>query len=234
MTPQGDPVFHTTRWTDVLQARQESGTALEELCQRYWYPVYAFIRRRGQSTCEAEDLTQEFFARLLAKRWLDAAEKDRGKFRTFLMMAVKRFLANEWDRSRRLKRGGDAPTLSLDMVDAERRFVAEVDNSGDEYLLYDRGWALTLLAQTLRRLEAEIGRERFEILRSSLTASRGEFDLSRAGLALGLSEGAIRVAVHRFRKRYRDVMRDEVAQTLSDPTDIEGEVRHLIDILAQG
>ena len=232
--PAGDPAFYTTRWTVVLQAQDEAGTALEELCQRYWYPLYAFVRRRGHSAADAEDLTQEFFARLLSKRWLEAADQERGKFRTFLMMAMKRFLANEWDRSRRLKRGGDTAILSLDTLGAEQRFANEPAAPEDELLLYDRGWALTLLERTLARLAREQEAEKFAVLKPALTADRGAFDCAAAAGELGLSEGATRVAVHRLRKRYRELFREEISQTVAHPGEIEEEIRHLVEILAKG
>lgn len=236
MTNSADPVFHTTRWTMVLRARapEDSEAALEELCRRYWYPLYAFVRRSGRGPDDAQDLTQEFFARLLEKGWLDAADRERGKFRTFLMMAMKRFLANEWDRSRRIKRGGGVAPISLDAEDAERRYATEPHTPSDEGHVYDRRWALTLLDRTLTRLEKEEPPDRFAILKSSLTAGRGEFDCAAVAGALGIAEGAARVAVHRFRKRYREIFREEIAETVADSSDVDEEVRYLVEILAKG
>lgn len=230
--------FQTTRWSLVLSAgAQPQSEALETLCRRYWYPLYAFIRRSGRHEQDAQDLTQEFFARLLEKRWLQEANPHRGKFRTFLLMALKRFLANEWDRTQRLKRGGGSVVVPLDAAEAESRYQHEALQTLDDHLLFDRRWALTLLEQTLQRLEsewAESGRAaEFEVLKDSLAMERGQFDCQRASAALTTNEGAVRVAVHRLRKRYRELFRDEIAQTIADPADVADEVRHLVDVLAQ-
>ncbi|MEM7144515.1 MAG: sigma-70 family RNA polymerase sigma factor [Verrucomicrobiota bacterium] len=229
-----DPAFHTTRWTVVLEARGQEEEALEDLCRRYWYPLYVFVRRRGHGAADAEDLTQEFFARLLEKKWLDAVDRDRGKFRSFLMMAMKRFLANEWDRSQSLKRGGGATHFSLDMDGAEERYAEEPGEPADEALVYDRRWALTLLDRSLRKLEDEEEGERFAVLKQCLTAERGGFDCAGAGSILGMSEGAVRVAVHRLRKRFREIFRAEIAETVADAGDLDGEMRYLAEILAKG
>ena len=219
----------------VLNARDDATDALEELCQRYWFPLYAFARRRGHSAADAEDLTQEFFSRLLSKQWLDAVDRQRGKFRTFLLMAMKRFLANEWQHAQRLKRGGGAVPLSLDTEDAEARYARESPHdTADASRIYDRQWALTLLRRTLQRLETEQSPEKFTALQTCLTAARGEFDCARAAATLGIQEGAARVAVHRLRKRYREIFREEIAQTIADPSDLEDEVRYLIGVLALG
>lgn len=233
MNIANDPLFRTTRWTVVLQAQGEPSTlALDELCQRYWYPLYAFVRRQGHNATEAQDLTQEFFARLLEKQWLDAAKRERGKFRTFLIIAMKRFLANEWKQSQRLKRGGGTPILSLDELEAEERFSHEPCTEEDASLLYDRGWALTLLDRSLQQVEQEQDPEKFEILKPCLIAAKGEFDCTKAAQKLGMSEGTTRVAVHRLRKRYREIFRQEIAQTVAKPEDIDDEVRHLIKVIS--
>jgi RNA polymerase sigma-70 factor (ECF subfamily) len=233
---QASPRFETTRWSLVLRAGQ--GTeALETLCARYWYPLYAFVRRAGHAEHDAQDLTQAFFARLLEKRWLQDADPQRGRFRTFLLTALKRFLANEWDRERTLKRGGAAAVVAFDALEAETKFQREQPSLLDDHLQFDRRWALTLLEQTLRRLEAEwrdAGRAaEFESLRGCLTSERGSFDGRQAAAALNLNEGALRVAVHRLRKRFREIFREEIAQTLADAADLDAEVRHLVDVLAR-
>ena len=230
-----DPSFHTTQWTVVLRAQaQESQLALDQLCQRYWYPLYAFVRRQGHDAEEAKDLTQEFFAQFLEKHWLKSVEQERGKFRTFLMMAMKRFLSNQRNYQRCLKRGGSQPPLSLDAIEAEQRFAAEPTSHDDPSLLYDRGWALTLIKQCLAQLEKEQDSEKFPILRPALVAGTSDFDCAQAAKDLGMSEGATRVAVHRLRKRYREIFQYEITQTLSDPQDFEQEVNHLIQILSKG
>ena len=235
MNHPNDPTFRTTQWTVVLQAQaQESQLALDQLCQRYWYPLYAFVRRKGHGAEEAKDLTQEFFAQFLEKHWLKSVNQERGKFRTFLMMAMKRFLANQRNHQRRLKRGGNKPPLSLDAIEAEERFAAEALLHEDPSLLYDRGWALTLIKQCLAQLEKEQEPQKFQVLRSALVAGTADFDCAQAAETLGMSEGATRVAVHRLRKRYREIFRYEIAQTLSDPADFDKEINHLIEILSKG
>jgi RNA polymerase sigma factor (sigma-70 family) len=233
---QASPRFETTRWSLVLRAG-DGAEALEALCRRYWYPLYAFVRRAGHGEHDAQDLTQAFFARLLEKRWLEDADPNRGRFRTFLLTALKRFLANEWDRERALKRGGAVAVISIDALEAETRFQREQPALSDDHLQFDRRWALTLLEETLRRLEAEWGAAgrmaEFLALRGSLTSERGSFDGREAGAALNLNEGAVRVAVHRLRKRFREIFREEIAQTLADPAELDAELRHLVDVLAR-
>ena len=232
--------FHTTRWTVVVAAGQrhtpESDAALEELCRTYWFPLYAYVRRRGHTKEDAEDLTQAFFARFLGRNYLDRLSAERGRFRAFLLAALKHFLANEWDKSQRQKRGGDATHLSLDWQNADLQFQAAVapEPSPDEG--FDREWAVALLAKVIERLGAECaaaGRARqFEELKVFLTAEKGAVPYTPAANALGIDEGAVRVAVHRLRKRYRELLRDEIAQTLSDPSQVDEEMRALLVAVA--
>jgi RNA polymerase sigma factor (sigma-70 family) len=245
-TPTGtdaprQPVFATTHWSLVLSARDphspQSAEALEKLCRAYWYPLYAYARRVGQSKENAEDLTQAFFARLLEKHYLDAAEPERGRFRSFLLIALKRFMANEWDRARAQKRGGGLTQLSLDTELAERKFSAETtagEMSPDR--LYERRWALTLLEQTMARLRAEFadaGRiAEFEKLKTFLTADKREIPYATVAAELEMGEGALRVAVHRLRKRYRELFREEIAHTLAAGEDVDTELRHLLTVLS--
>jgi len=236
------PVFATTHWSLVLSARDaqspQSAAALEKLCRVYWYPLYAYVRHTGQSKENAEDLTQAFFARLLEKGYLEAAQRERGRFRSFLLLALKRFLANEWDRGRAQKRGGDQPHLPLDTELAERKFQAETaagEMSPDR--LYERRWALALLEQTLARLRAESAAAgktaEFEKLKSFLTADKSAIGYATAAGALGVSAGAARVAVHRLRKRYRELFREEIAHTLAAGESVEEELRHLLAVLSE-
>jgi DNA-directed RNA polymerase specialized sigma24 family protein len=234
-------LFATTRWSVVLAARddesEEATTALETLCRAYWPPLYAFARRRGHSPHDAEDLTQGFFARLLEKEWLDAARQERGRFRQFLLMAFKRFMANEWDAARRLKRGGAQFSIPLDAKLAERLYVEECDPSAAADELYEKRWVLALLDRvlaTLRREFSAAGREAaYEYLKPHLTSARGE--IAYAGLAaeLGSTEGAARVAVHRMRRRYREIFREEIAATVAADADVADELAHLLDVLAR-
>ncbi len=216
----------------------QAAVALEELCRTYWYPLYAYVRRHGHSREDAEDLTQGFFARLLEKNYLEGLSSDKGKFRAFLLVALKRFLANEWDRANRQKRGGGAPTLSLDWQDADLRyqFIPADHLSPDK--LYDRAWALTVLERVIIRLRDENGAEGksrlYEKLKPFLMLGKSDIPYAQAAAALEMSEGAVRVAVHRLRRRYRELLREEIAQTLSDPSQAEAELQALLSALSEG
>jgi RNA polymerase sigma-70 factor (ECF subfamily) len=235
-------VFATTRWTVVLAAGHRGGpqatVALEELCRTYWYPLYAYVRRHGHSREDAEDLTQGFFARLLEKNYLEGISSDKGKFRAFLLVALKRFLANEWDRANRQKRGGGAATLSLDWQDADLRYqIIPADNLSPDKL-YDRAWALTVLERVIIRLRDESGAEGksrlYEKLKPFLMLGKSDIPYTQAAATLEMSEGAVRVAVHRLRRRYRELLREEITQTLSDPSQAEAEIQALVSALAEG
>jgi RNA polymerase sigma factor (sigma-70 family) len=224
----------------VLSARKndspQSAAALETLCRTYWYPLYAYVRRQGHIPPDAQDLTQEFFARLLEKDYLKAAAQEKGRFRTFLIVALKRFLANEWDRVRAQKRGGGQPLLSLDTELAEQRYRIESVEGSTAERLFERRWALTLLDRTMKQLREEFAAAgkvgEFDVLKACLTAERGEISYAEVAAALGLSEGAARVTVHRLRKRFREVFRAEIAHTVASPEEIEEEVRYLMSVLA--
>lgn len=235
------PAFVTTHWSVVLSARDgespQSAAALEKLCRIYWYPLYAYIRRSGQSKENAEDLTQAFFARLLEKKSLDAAQQERGRFRSFLLVALKRFLANEWERAHAQKRGGFQTHMSLDTEMAEHKFQSEI--AGAEIppdRAFERRWALTLLEQTMSRLRSEFKRAgkttEFERLKIFLTADKKEIPYATVAAELGMNESALRVAVHRLRKRYRELFREEIAHTLAEGESVDEELRHLMSVLA--
>jgi RNA polymerase sigma factor (sigma-70 family) len=238
--PVPSPLFVTTRWSVVLAARErsspESAAALETLCRAYWQPLYAYVRGSGHAPHDAQDLTQEFFARLLAKDYLQAADREKGRFRTFLRVCLKRFLANEWDRARAAKRGGggERPT-SLEAAVAEQRYATELATGVSPDRLYERQWAMALLEQTMARLRAEYTDTarvaEFEQLKSALTAERGAIPYAELAAALNTTEGAARVAVHRLRKRYRELFRAAVADTVSEPGDVDDEVRHIVGVL---
>jgi RNA polymerase sigma factor (sigma-70 family) len=233
--------FVTTHWTVVLSARGQdparSDQALETLCRTYWYPLYAYVRRQGHSSHDAQDLTQEFFTRLLHADYLKSVEREKGRFRTFLLVALKRFLANEWDRARAQKRGGGQALVSLDTSDGETRYQVEPAARLDADKIYDRRWALTLLDETMARLRkefSEAGRAgEFERLKVTLTADKGTLDYAALAKELGQSEGTLRVAIHRLRKRFREVFRESIAHTVSSPEEVEGEVRHLLSALSE-
>jgi len=232
--------FGTTHWSVVLSARDkaspQSEVALEQLCRAYWCPLYAYVRRRGHSPHDAEDLTQEFLSRLVHKDYLDAVHQERGRFRTFLMMAIRRHLSDAWDRARAQKRGGGSRDLSLDATAAEQKYLAEAVEEVTPETLYERHWALTLLDRTMRRLRREYvaaGKAgAFDELRVFLTEIKGTISHAEAARRLGLSEGAVRVAVHRLRKRFRELFREEIAQTVGSPDDIDGEIRYLLGTLS--
>ncbi len=232
-------LFPATRWSVVAEAcdpgEPESAAALEELCRNYWMPLYVAVRRFGHSPEDAKDLTQGFFARLLEKDWLHAADREKGRFRTFLMVALKRYLANEWHRGQAAKRGGGRVHVPLDTKLAERLYGESGAHSLSPEQLFDKRWALTLIETALARMEREYheaGRDgEFELLKPCLTAGRGEIDYRGLATALGLNEGAARVAVHRIRKRYRSLFREEIARTVRDETEVEEEMRALMQAL---
>jgi RNA polymerase sigma-70 factor (ECF subfamily) len=232
-------VFPNTRWSVVLAATQrqspESAAALDAICRSYWYPLYAYVRRCGQSPHDAQDLTQEFFCRLLAKHWLDSADRAKGKLRTFLIVALKNFMCQEWRRASAQRRGGGLVPAPFDTNLAESRYGADNHSFGPDEI-FDRQWALTLLELTVERLRAEFAAAGkpgdFEALKDCLTAGHGTIDYPAVAARLGLSEGATRVAVHRLRKRFRQIYREEISQTLSDGADFDAELRHLAAALS--
>ena len=205
--------------------------ALAELCQTYWFPLYAYVRRRGQNKQDAEDLVQAFFTRLLAKNFLAGVDHEKGKFRAFLLAALKHFLANEWDKTQAQKRGGGAAHLSLDWQTADTKFQVAATNEPSPDKAFDREWALALLAKVIERLQKECEADGkiklFEQLKMFLTAGKGDSAQAEVAKILDMEEGAVRVAIHRLRKRYRILLRDEIAQTLMDESQVDGEMRAL-------
>lgn len=230
--PAGKGAFETTRWTMVFAAGRaedaKARMAMEELCRTYWYPLYAYVRRRGHSKEDAEDLTQGFFARLIAKNDLDGLSPERGRFRAFLLAAMKHFMANEWDKTQRQKRGGGATLLSLDCRDAEERYRIEPAHHLSPDKLYDRAWAVTLLERVVQKLEsANSGNASFGKLKPCLTAEKHSINHVEVAVELGMSEGAVRVAMHRLRRQYRELLRQEIKETLEDPDQFEEELQAL-------
>lgn len=228
-------IFATTHWTVVLAAGQrhtpQSDHALEQLCRTYWFPLYAYVRRRGHEKADAEDLVQAFFARFLAKNYLEGLSEERGRFRAFLLAALKNFLINEWKYAQRQKRGGGETLLSLDWETADTKFQVAATNEPSPDRAFDREWALALLGKVIERLQVECDAEGkgrlFERLKAFLTAGKGEAAHAEVARGLGMEEGAVRVAVHRLRKRYRVLLRAEIAQTLSDAAMVDEEMRAL-------
>ena len=209
--------------------------SLAKLCQTYWYPLYAYVRRRNFSPPDAEDLTQEFFARFLEQHWVNDADREKGRFRTFLLSAMNHFLANEWDKARAQKRGGGVPLLSLQLDAAETRYVREPADDVTPEQQYERRWAMTLLEAVLKRLQAEYEQEGkaglFGALNPCLVGDRTAQPYEELAGKLGLTEGAVKSAVHRLRQRYRQLLRDEIAQTVAGPAEVDEELRHLVAVL---
>jgi RNA polymerase sigma factor (sigma-70 family) len=237
MTEPAKENFSATHWSLVLRAAGDeagSGPALAQLCQRYWYPLYAYVRRGGNSPHDAQDLTQAFFARLLEKRMLEKADPAKGKFRSFLLTSMKRFLTDEWNKANAQKRGGDAQILSIDEELAEDRYSREPADELTPDQLYERRWAMTILEQAMAALEAEHLRagkaELFERLSGSLQGAK-DASFADVGKALGMNEGAVKVAAHRMRKRFRILLREEIASTVGEEADIDAELQELMKVL---
>jgi RNA polymerase sigma factor (sigma-70 family) len=235
LAPAGARQFATTRWSLVAAAGQgaapEAQEALAALCQAYWYPLYAYARRRLPSAHDAQDLTQEFFAELLEKHYLEAADPRRGKFRSFLLTAFKHFLSKQRERGNAQKRGGGRPTVALDFHGAESRYRLEPADHTTPEMVFERRWALAILEQALTRLRQELanaGKESlFECLKGALEGEGPQDSQARIGAQLGMSEQAVKVAVYRLRRRYRELLRAEIAQTVEAPEQVDDELRDL-------
>jgi RNA polymerase sigma-70 factor (ECF subfamily) len=229
--------FATTHWSLVLQAVQsdspQSAEALEKLCRAYWYPLYAFVRRQNHSPEEAQDLTQEFFSRLLEKNYLQIADPSRGRFRSFLLGSLKHMLANVRRDARRQKRGGGCVIFSIDEQDAEERFRLEPPDEWTPDKIFERRWAETILARVLDRLEAEYQGHamRFDDLKLFLIEDKGAASFTEVAARLGVTVAALKSVVHRMRRRYRELFRDEVAQTVASPAEVDDEIRGLFAAL---
>jgi RNA polymerase sigma-70 factor (ECF subfamily) len=232
-TLPGSPQFPTTRWTLVVAAgdphQKDAQSALVSLCENYWYPLYAYLRRRGYPADQAEDLTQEFFTRVLEGRYLDRADREKGRFRSFLLTSLKFFVADEEDRQRARKRGG-GQIVSFEFSSGEDRYQREPAHDETPERIFERRWALSVIDRVVERLRLEFvqhGRlEHFERLKVFLL---GQSDAPYEALAreMNTSEGALKVAIHRLRKRYRELFRQEIADTVADPADVESELRYL-------
>jgi DNA-directed RNA polymerase specialized sigma24 family protein len=228
-------VFATTHWSVVVQAgaghSTEGAAALEKLCRTYWFPLFAFVRRLGHEEADAKDLTQEFFARLLERQDFQNVNARKGKFRTFLLVSLQNFLSNQRDHARAAKRGGGKIIISLDALPLKQVHAWEPSTTQSPAQLFDQRWAMSLLAETVRQLEEEMteaGRsEQFAALKTFLTNEPGEGEYLAVAHQLGTSSQSIAVAVHRMRQRYRELVRTEVAHTVSSPLEVEEEMRHL-------
>ena len=231
--------FQTTRWSLILAAGEsgnpESRQALSSLCEVYWYPLYAFVRRQGHDADEARDLTQAYFLAFLEKNYLSDVEPEAGRFRSFLLASLKHFLSTARDRERALKRGGGHVVLSIDLNDAEARLLEEQSDNRDPEAAFERQWAATVLERAMTRLEAEAvesgKQELFSCLRGHLTGRSETAGYDEIAKRLGMSVGTVRVAVHRGRRRFGELLRAEIAETVSRPSDIDAEIRYLLEIL---
>ena len=233
--------FATTRWSVVQAATQrktpEACQALETLCQTYWFPVYAYLRRWGHAQDTAEDYTQGFFTHLLERDGFRLADPKRGRFRSFLLSALKNFIANQQDRTRALKRGGGHTTLSLDLAEAEGRYAVQSGRTSSPEHVFERSWALTILDRAMAQLQSElVGRgkgELFDHLKGYMAVDSDTVPYQQAAQTLGMTENAVKVAVHRLRKRYRELLRDEISQTVSDQAQIDEEIGSLFAALGR-
>jgi len=238
--PPGPREFATTHWSLVGAARPNEASqtrareALEELCRAYWYPLYAFVRSRGYSAADAQDLTQAFFARFIETDGFASADRERGRFRSYLLGAMKHFLANEWHRAQTQKRGGKVRFIEFDALDPEARYARASEQTDNPEHIFDREWALQTIAGALQALRNEMAKagksEQFDALKGSLT---GEDELPRDQIAerLNMSAGAVKVAVYRLRQRYRILLRAAIAETVSNEADLNYEMRYLVEVL---
>jgi DNA-directed RNA polymerase specialized sigma24 family protein len=239
-TPREAERFATTHWSLVIAAGQpessESSDALVELCSTYWYPLYAFVRRQGYQAQDAQDLTQGFFAKLLEKNYIGAADRQRGRFRSFLLIALKHYLSNQRGYARSQKRGGGRPLISLDFESAEQRYRHEPADMMTPERLFERRWALTVLDRVIGRLRDEYtaagNLPLFQLLKDSLSAERNATPYRVVAQQAAMTEGAVKVAVHRLRKRYRKLLEDEIAQTVSGADEVQDELHQLFTSLS--
>jgi len=237
LTSQG---FTSTHWSVVLSAQApdspDTVAALERLCRTYWPALYAYVRREGHPPADAEDLTQSFFARFLEKRFLQDVNRDKGRFRSFLLKTLNHFLADEWRHARAEKQGGSRPVISINAEEWETRYGHELSSDETPERLFERRWAMALFDQALRRLgeecvRADKGRQ-FDLLKEFLSSPSNDGAYADAAMKLGLSERAVAVQVHRLRRRYGALVREEVAHTVAGPEEVEEELHHLLDVLS--
>ena len=232
-------LFATTHWSVVLAAGDtklpQASEALEKLCRAYWYPLYAYVRRKGHSAEDAQDLTQEFFARLLARNYLSVADRTKGKFRSFLLGSLEHFLAREWTRAHAQKRGGGRAHFSLNEMDAENRYLHEPAHDLTAKKMFDQRWAITVLDQAMDRLRDESmsnnKRDLLSKVECFLSGEKGEASYAQIAAELNMGEGAVKMAVLRLRRRYGELIRDEIAQTVTTPEEADEELQFLFSVL---
>ena len=235
VAPRGAVSFDTTRWSVVAAAGNHlsphAKEALETLCRAYWYPLYAYVRRKGLAVADAQDVPQEFFHRLIEKNYLESVDRERGSFRSFLLASMNHLIANEWDKARALKRGGGHQIISLDAEEAEGRLMQEAAADDSPEKAFDRRWALTLLDRALAQLREEFvvaGKlPQFEALKAFLSDVADDGEYPSLAEKLRMEPGAVAVAVHRLRLRYREIVRAEIAQTVAGEDELKVEMRHL-------
>ena len=238
-TPPAAGAFAATHWSTVLAAGRadapKAQAALEKLCRTYWYPLYVYVRRHGRSAHDAQDLTQEFFARLIQADGLAQVQPEKGRFRSFLLVSLKNFLADAHDRARAQKRGGGRPLLSLDDLNPEARFQTEPRDEASPDRVFERRWAYALLETVMRRLQDEFAgagkNNLFKALKPFLVGDTEGLSYAAVATTLGVSEAAAKMTVTRMRRRYRELLRAEVAHTVAEPAEIEAELRHLFAVL---
>ena len=234
-TRSGAARFQTTHWSMVLKAGQGAEEALLRLCRNYWVPLYAYTRRRGHGVHEAEDLTQSFFAHVLENRGLATVAPTKGRFRSFLLVSLKHFLDNEWNKERALKRGGGRGVISWDELPLREREAMEPAANLSPEKIFDREWALTLLGRVMTQLDKECAAARktdlFERLKGSLTGDSGEQSYLQIAEELNMTEGAVKVSAHRLRRRFGELLRDQIERTVADPSEIDAELRELFAAL---
>jgi DNA-directed RNA polymerase specialized sigma24 family protein len=239
--PKTGAEFCTTHWTVVLSAARGEDSmardALARLCSSYWYPLYAFVRREGHNEHDAQDLTQGFFELFLAKHYLKAVDRDKGRFRSFLLASLKHYLANEWKKANRQKRGGLVETISFDAADAEERYRLEPAEESSAEVIYDRRWARAVLDSVMAKLREEFAqagkRDRFEPLSGFIFQEPQPGEYPRLAAQWKITESGVRSSVQRIRQRYAALFREEIAQTVSDPRDVDGEIAHLLGALGR-
>jgi len=232
--------FTTTQWSQVLAARDGTGTdarlALATLCEAYWYPLYTFVRRQGYDADPAADLTQGYFSYLLEKKILDAVDPSAGRFRSFLLVSLKHYLSHEREKERAFSRSGATKPVSLDQTRAEERYRREPADELTPDQVFERRWALTILERAMDRLRDEFsengGQRRFELLKQFLTGEEPHTPHRHVARELGMSEGAVRIAVRRMRQRYGHFLREEIAGTVASPDEVDEELRHLLEVTA--
>jgi len=229
-------IFATTHWSVVVRAKDsqssEAASAMERLCQTYWYPLYVFVRRKGHGHEDACDLTQAFFARFLEKRYLRSVDAGLGRFRTFLLASLGHFLADEWDKSQAQRRGGGRQIVSLDEAAAEGRYELERGDQATPERIFEQRWAQTILGVVVDRLAAESDEKRFEVLKGFLLDDKGDVSYDEAARRLAMSVPAITSAIHRMRGRFRMLLHEEIANTVQTPDDVEAELHHMLAALS--